>query len=176
MIRTVEKTIGSHTYAVSQLGALSGRKMLLRLIKLVGSGAAAGISSLGSGVAKSIEEIIARGSGDALLELLQRLDEAEVASILDELARSTRVKLSADTEPLLSEIFDMHFAGRYDDMLAWARFALEVNFASFFGGSSGFGSALKSLLQKVKSALQSRKGSTGTSGESSAQNAGSAPA
>jgi hypothetical protein len=177
VIRVLEKTIGGHTYRVSQLGAKSGRIMLLRLIKLVGSGAAAGISSLGSGAAKSIEDLIARGSGDAINELLHRLDEGEVSSILDELAKHTSVVIvegKESREPLLSDVFDIHFAGAYDEMLAWARFALEVNFGSFFAGSSGFGSAIKSLLLKVKSLSKSPDTSTGTSGASRPVNA-SAP-
>ncbi len=168
MIQTRECKIGAHTYRVSQLGAKAGRSMLLRLIKLIGSGAAAGISSLGSGAAASVEELIARGSGEAFAELLSRLNETEVNAILDELAKHTHVLVDAQHEPVLFEIFDLHFAGAYDEMLAWARFALEVNFASFFVGSSGFGSAIKSLLERVKSLSKSPPTSTGTSGGSPA--------
>jgi hypothetical protein len=34
----------------------------------------------------------------------------------------------------LSRNIDDHFAGRYDAMLEWFMFALEVNFSGFFGG------------------------------------------
>ncbi len=168
MISTRERKIGAHTYRVSQLGAKAGRSMLLRLIKMVGAGAAAGISGLGYGAAASVEELIARGSGDAIGELLKRLEETEVNAILDELAKHTEVIVDDKHAPVLFEIFDMHFAGAYDEMIAWARFALEVNFASFFAGSSGFGSAIKNLLAKAKSLSTSPSTSTGTSGGSPA--------
>jgi hypothetical protein len=52
-------------------------------------------------------------------------------------ADSTDVVIHDDKgkrEPQLSKIFDLHFAGKYDEMLAWLIFCVEVNFGSFFDG------------------------------------------
>lgn len=52
----------------------------------------------------------------------------------DSFAPVTYVQLG-DKEPVLSSIFDAHFAGMYDDMIDWVKFCLKANFPSFFQGS-----------------------------------------
>jgi len=34
--------------------------------------------------------------------------------------------------PNLKDIFDAHFAGEYEELIGWLKFAIEVNFGSFF--------------------------------------------
>jgi hypothetical protein len=163
-----EKRIGPHLYRVTMLGAKAGRAMLVRLVKLGGPG----VGSFAIGVgrnATSVDSALALGVGEALHDMASRLNESEVGAMMDEFALQTVVVQSADIELRLSDIFDDHFAGRYDLMLQWARFCMEVNFASFFGGSGSGGPLAK--LWKALSALQSPPASTGTSTASPPANA-----
>ena len=162
-IEALERRIGAHTYRVTHLPSKKGRSMLVRLVKMAGPGLGSFVGGVGraSGGASNTETALALGVGEALHDISARLDEHELAAVMDELALYTVVVQSAEVELRLSDIFDDHFAGRYDEMLAWARFCLEVNFRSFFAGSSGNGPLVR--LWKVLSALQSPLTSTGTS-------------
>ena len=165
-----EKRIGAHTYRVTQLGAKAGRNVLVRLVKLGGPGVGALVGGIGRGGKEgTADSALALGVGDALHALSLRLREDEVGALMDEFALHTVVVKPADIELRLSDIFDDHFAGRYDEMLAWTRFCMEVNFSSFFVGSSA--SATLGKLWKMLSALPSPPTSTGTSGESPAASA-----
>ena len=160
-----EKRIGAHLYRVTQLPAKKGRALLVRLTKLLGPGLAAAFGDLGRDKASTAEAAIASGIGQGLYELAERLSESEVGSILDELAVFTTVVLDAEREPRLSDVFDDHFAGRYDEMLLWAGFCLEVNYASFFDGSGGSGGLLRralTLLQASTSPSTSKTAGTST--------------
>jgi hypothetical protein len=169
-IETRERTIGEHTYRVTQLGTKRGSAMLVKLVKLLGPGCGSFIGGLGrapSGNSGEWESALALGLGDALHDLATRLDEAQFAAVCDEFAKQTAVVLSAELEPRLSDIFDDHFAGKYDVMLRWLRFCMEINFSSFFGAGSTTSStnALMNLLKGL-SASRFRPVSTGTSTES----------
>lgn len=168
-IETREKKIGPHTYRVTQLGAKQGRSMLVRLVKICGPGLGSFVGGIGRG-ASSVDSALALGAGDAIHDLTTRLREDEIGALMDEFALQTVVVQSAEIELRLSDVFDDHFAGRYDAMLAWTRFCLEVNFASFFGASSAPSGSLAKLW-KMLSALPSPLTSTGTSGVSPAANA-----
>jgi len=150
-----EKTIGGTCYRVLQLGAKDGRSMLVQLTKLLGPALANGLSGLGESKATEVESAMASALGNALHDLALRLDDREVAAILDKLALSTELVLGADHVPRLDKVFDDHFAGKYDELLQWAAFALEVNFGSFFGGSSGASGLLGRLSQLMRSASTS---------------------
>lgn len=162
-----EKRIGSHVYRVTMLGSKAGLSMLVRLTKLAGPGL--GSFVLGVGRSSEVDSAIASGVGEALHDLAARLREDEVSSIVNEFALHTVVGLTAELQPRLSDIFDDHFAGRYDLLLQWVRFCMEVNFSSFTAGASGGGSLGR--LWKMLQALSSQPTSTGTSTESPPVNA-----
>jgi len=82
---------------------------------------------------------------------------------MDELAKATVVVLDAEREPQLDRIFDDHFAGRYDQMLQWFAFALEVNFRSYFLDWLSDRGLLDRVMRLIASASQSPTASTGTS-------------
>jgi hypothetical protein len=168
MSRTVrEKQIGEYRYLVTLLGAKAGRSMLVRLTKLLGPATASfleGVLHAKGGLTASL----ALGASDAIREVTQRLSEADLVIISDELARFTAVVIDAEHQPQLDKIFDDHFAGRYGEMLAWLAFALEANFTSFFDGARSGSTPLAQRLQSLIALLsQSPSTSTGTSGESS---------
>jgi hypothetical protein len=172
-IEARDRRIGEHTYRVTQFGAKQGRGLLVRLLKLAGPSLGATLSSLAQGKHTEVEAALAAGLSQGIFELAERLNEAEVGAVLDDFAKQT-VVVMGDREPRLSDMFDAHFAGRYDEMLLWARFCLEVNYASFFGGSSG-GPGLFGRIQNALSASPSPNASTGTS-TASPQARGTVPA
>ena len=68
----------------------------------------------------------------------------------------------------LSKNYDDHFAGRYDAMLEWFMFALEVNFKGFFVGLWGRMAKRYPVLRALPAVLSNlHRTSTGGSGDSS---------
>lgn len=159
-IESHDKVIGATRYRVTQLGAKKGREMLVRLVKLAGPGLAAGLAGLSKADGKDTEAPMARALSDALYDLATRLTVEEFNGITDELAKHTTIVLG-DLEPRLSDKFDDHFSGKYDEMLRWAAFALEVNFKSFFVGSGG-GGGLMTRLSALMTAPPSPSPTTST--------------
>lgn len=159
-IEAKERRIGATTYRITQLPAKRGRAMLVRFVRLFGPGAGAFVGGLGR-ARGGFDGAIGLGIGDALHDLCTRLSEEDLAAISDAFAEFTVVVVSRDVERRLADIFDDHFAGRYDEMLAWLRACCEVNFASFFAGSS-LGTALPQLMELL-SKYQPQAAATGTS-------------
>lgn len=157
-----EKRIGSTAYRVTQLPAKRGRSMLVRFVRLAGPSAGAFVGGLGRSKDGTFDGGLALGIAEGVHELSLRMTDDDLTAICDEFAKYTVVIQSREVELRLEDVFDDHFAGRYDEMLAWLRFCLEVNFTSFFAGSSGVGAPL-AKLSKILTQWQSPKGSTGTS-------------
>jgi hypothetical protein len=113
MRETKEKTIGVHTYRVTQLGALTGRKVFARMLKTLGPLASSG----GADLSKAVGNL-----------------EEDFEYLCDTFAKTTSVSGGefGAKAPQLDTIFDAHFVGRYEDMIAWLVFALEANFGGFF--------------------------------------------
>lgn len=159
-IEAKDKRIGATNYRITQLPAKRGRAMLVRFIRLFGPGAGAFVGGLGRGKA-GFDAALGFGIAEGLHDLCTRLSEEDLSAICDEFATYTVVVQSRDIELQLSKIFDDHFAGKYDEMLSWLRACCEVNFASFFAGSSGDAPLAK--LMQVLSRWQPQTASTGTS-------------
>lgn len=128
------RVIEGKEYSVTPLGAVTGRKVLTRLLKIVGP--AIDKASIG--------------------DLVANLQESDIDYFCDLFAKSTRVTTGTDknnmpVQPLLSDngLFDLHFAGNYGAMVLWLKFCLEVNFSSFF---QSLGSVLGSVASKPKTA------------------------
>lgn len=157
-----ETVIGEHTYRVTLLGAKAGTAMSVTLLKLLGPTVSSFVEGVVGGKHGGADSL-AIGAADAVREITQRLTATELAQVMAELAKHTVVVLDAEREPQLSAVFDDHFAGRYDHLLAWLKFALEVNFRSFFVGSVGAGKLIERLMNLIASASPSPPASTGTS-------------
>lgn len=167
-IETRDITIGSTTYRVAQLPTRKGQALLVRIIKLLGPGVGSFVGGIGRSGGE-LDAAMALGVGDALHDLAARLNELEVAGVLEEFAKNTYVLLSDDVQPLLNTIYDEHFAGRYDELMKWAKFCLEVNYRSFFV-VPGDGKPL-ARLWKIIQQLPSLNLSTGPSTASPAATA-----
>lgn len=159
-IEAKERRIGATTYRITQLPTRRGRALLVRIVRLLGPGAGSFVGGLGRG-RTGIDAALALGIADGVHDLCSRLNDEDLGVICDEFSQYTVVVQSRDVELKLSQIFDDHFAGRYDELLAWLRACCEVNYASFFGGASG-GDLLAKVMQ-VLSKWTSQPTSTGTS-------------
>jgi hypothetical protein len=153
MLEQKTVTVDGREYLLFQLGAKSGRKVMVRLTKVLGG--AAGELAQGEGFD---EETIAR----FIRSVAQQLNEVDFEYVCDIFAKSTRV-VEGERQPMLSDVFDEHFAGRYYGMVKWLGECLAFNFSDFLGGS-GPGSLLAGLAGKGP-ASPSPKSSTGSSGE-----------
>lgn len=119
VLKTEEKAIGNNTYIVTALGALKGREVFVRMVKMLGG---------------AVDSLDKNNLGEALTKLADRLDEKDLNYLCDILAKNTDVRLPDGRAPRLADVFDLHFSANYLDMLAWLVFALTVNFESFFRG------------------------------------------
>lgn len=165
------KIIGGYRYDVTLLGGKEGRGMIVRIVRLMGPT----LASFLQGTLKAqggFTESLTTGISDSLREIASRITEDEVADISDRLAHFTVVNISRELQPQLDTIFDEHFAGHYDAMLAWLAFALEANFSSFFDGTASDRRALADRAKTLWLQLfPSPLASTGTSTASPAASA-----
>jgi hypothetical protein len=131
-LEKLDKEIGGRRYYVTQLGAKKGRQALARLVKVLGPVMAHVVSDAKPGAAmRSISGDALKG---ALLELSERISEADLTYFCETFGEYTEVELEGGKRPRLTmEMQDLHFAGKYGEMLQWLAFAAEVNFADFFG-------------------------------------------
>ncbi len=126
------RTIGSHTYEVIPLGATEGSAVLARVLKVAGP----------------VVEKLAGAEGDntgpaAFAALATNVTPEDMLFFCNTFSRFTTVDIGVKW-PKLSDIFDEHFAGNYGELLQWLSFAVETNYASFFGGGlGGLGGAAK---------------------------------
>jgi hypothetical protein len=144
-------TIGDTTYEIQTFGTKKGQAVLLRLFKTLGP-AAAEITSRGFD-----------GIGQALVLASTNTSDADLTFVLDSLAEQTTVYLPTTTTAgsgavgiKLSDLYDNHFAGRWDEWALWIGWGVRVNFQSFFSGKA-FGAILEKFAQAA-SESESPKG------------------
>ncbi len=122
--QAVIKTIGGIEFSIYPLGAMTGRKVLTRLIRMAGP---------------------AMGKDTSLADLFAGIKEEDIEYLCDIFAQVTMVTLSPEKKPDLKAVFDNVFAGRYEVMVEWLKACLEVNFSSFF---QNLGNALGKSVSK----------------------------
>lgn len=116
MRKEKEAIINGTKFKVTQLGFGDGMELLTMLGRIVGPAL--------SDASK------AHNPAAMIGDILSRLSFAEISSITDKLARTTRTEREAGRWPLLEPEVDL--AGNYDLTLRWLKFALEVNYGDFF--------------------------------------------
>jgi hypothetical protein len=148
-METKTKTIGGHTYQVTQLGALKARRLQVVLLRALGPAMAALVKSDGT------EDGLAKG----LAALAQSAREDDLDTLCDVFAGVTKVLIQTQTAngpgtlPMdLAPIFDQHFAGRTLAMDQWLAFSIQVSFSDFFDASAG---GLAGLFRRAPSASTS---------------------
>lgn len=158
---TEDKQIGEHTFRVTQLTGIEGRKLFARLVRFVGPAIAGAVSS---GRLKSLLDINL-DVGSLMGQLADKFTDDELDFFCKKLGACTElVGDNGKTTKLDLNIQDVIFAGHLFDMFKWMAFALEVQFSDFL-------SELK-RIQAAKSTAPASDASTslpvltGTSGES----------
>lgn len=142
------RVIGDYTYRVTQLTTTAGQEVLVRLTKMAGPSGASFIEGLAGAATIDIEAALASGLAEAVREASLRLSAEDLKFVTTAMSKVTEV-LIEDRAPQLSVLYEQHFAGRYDEWVAWLAFALEVNFKSFFAGSGGLLGKLGRILSKL---------------------------
>jgi hypothetical protein len=118
-----EKEIDGQLWTVTEFSATEGLRLLLKLSKLLGRPLGKAISGLigdGSGLDHKIDFSIV---GEAVGELAERMDEAEVETLVKRLLRATQVDHKEVTPQ-----FDILFQRRYVTLFKVLAFVIEVNF------------------------------------------------
>jgi hypothetical protein len=126
-LKSETKVIGAHEYTVYQLGAITGREGLRRLTRLISPA----LPSLAAMFRDAGPEALAAG----LSALLEGLGAEDLAYFCDTFAPKSTVRLEDGKSPNLKDIFDVHFAGNYYEMIEWLVFCFEVNYRGFFSGA-----------------------------------------
>lgn len=121
MLESSTRRIGRYEYKVTQLQAIKGRRLLVKLLKALGPAAEAlSVSSQDN-------------AGALIGKLTAGLDEALVDELCDTFAARSEFQLENGKWMDLAGQFDLHFAGQYGEMAKWLAFAVEVNYGSFLG-------------------------------------------
>ncbi len=116
MRKEKQHTINGINLKVTQLGFADGMELLTTLGRLVGP---------------TLSEARKDSSVTAMIGgIIGRLSFADMSSITEKLAKTTRIEREPGRWPVLEP--EMDLAGNYDLMLRWLAFALEVNYGDFF--------------------------------------------
>jgi hypothetical protein len=155
MLKTKRVTVDGEEYELTQLGAVEGRRLWLRLLRVITG---------------PIKELAASPALDersftlAVALVVEHLDDETAEALYAAFSKTARVRQGERWPTLEGAIFDIHFAGRYLSMTKWLAECVLFNFADFLGEAS-----LGSVTDLVRGAVSKRtspKVSTGLSGES----------
>lgn len=123
-MQPAKQTIGAFTYTCMPLTAVPGRRAFVRLAKVLGPAL---------GAAAMAAEGDEGGMVAAFAGLVQHLSEDDVDYFCDLFGASCTVRIGKE-DPLVKDIFETHFMGRYLDMFKWLAFCVMTNFGDFFAG------------------------------------------
>lgn len=153
MRESQKKTIDGTEYEVTMLGAKDAKKTLLKILKVVAPTAAEGIGSVAS-----LRELLGPdskfGLAEAIRTFVDRVDEPTLIEVTEQLAGVTRVHLGKEA-PLLSDVYDVHFAGSLFAESKWFAFALKAQYADFLQGLG----TIEELASRVLGAAAGSSGS-----------------
>ena len=140
-METQTRHIGDHNYRISQLSTKPGRRLLTRLFGIISPTMAKLVGdSQVKGKAFKLSELTAAGLGSAIETLGAVIKEEDLDHFCDVLAEQTLLQTGPDKWVPLASVMEVHFAGKYDELLQWLFASLEVNYSSFFaklGSGSG---------------------------------------
>lgn len=163
MLESQEKKIGEIMYRVTQLPALPGRKLLVRLYKTLGPTIGAALKGLpDSGSSVSLGSLESSSIGDALTALAHDLTEDDLEYVVTTLTGTT--EFSRETNkwlPLRNELDD-HWAGKYLQMFQWIAFGLQVNYADFLAVKTSLSDIISDNTNVARTGSGSPNTSTGS--------------
>jgi len=146
-LETKSTDIGGVAYQVTQLPAMRGLKLLNRLGRALGPALAdllGGAESL-----SSIAQMDLGALGVSVRALFDRLTEDELQFFTATLLENARVTINGQVGPLMP-VFDLHFAGQYENLFRLLWFALETNYGNFSGGLVGRLVALRGQASPIE--------------------------
>lgn len=126
-LKEEEREIGGIKYRVTQLLVTPGKDLLFRLGQILGPVIARGLE----GGAVDLEHANLSGM---ITELCERAKPEDFDRFCTVLAKQTQFSPSEGRWIPLAQEWEFHFAGRYEDLLQWMKFALEVQFGGFSSG------------------------------------------
>lgn len=126
---TVVVDIGGDKYEIAALSAVEGRRVYLRLIKLLGPA----LGKIANGDKLPAQDKLL----GAVTELLAGLDEADLDLFCDSFGNATNLVTDPRKRITLDRAtFGEHFCGKYADMTRWLVECVKVNkFLDFLSGS-----------------------------------------
>lgn len=125
MLRSETKEIEGSVYHVRVLGATEGRKMLVRLMRVLGP-------ALGEFLVNRKGETLSDSDVLPAIAILgQRLTEEDLEYVVAKFAEATEIEKEG-RRVILSKIQELHFAGNYVAMFKWIWFCLQTNFSAAF--------------------------------------------
>lgn len=145
--------------SVTMLPGMRATTLFWSYARIFGPAFAAGISAAPD-LQALVKQQSSKGIGEALGELF-KLPEEE----LEALIRRTFELTFFNGQPILDS-YDLVFQGKVDQVFAVIAFTLEVNFASFFGGSGGIVAAIRAKASAFASS-QTQSPQAGPAGDSS---------
>lgn len=167
----VERVINGHRYRLRPLGSQNATAVLEELLRVFGPTFDAAASGFAKGDAKTLAAAAVIAGGHGFGGLCAQLPRGALWGLFEALAKhqdrgggDAEVLLpndnpgEPDLRPRLTDAADDLWTGaHYPDMFAFLAWALEVNFAGFFG-ESGSASALLKSAKRAFSALQDEAG------------------
>jgi hypothetical protein len=130
MRKEKSKTINNINFTVTQLGFDDGIELLTTLGHILGpvlGKANAGVEGLG--------------------QLIARIDAAQLKSIIQKLAKTTRIEREPNKWPILEPEVDL--SGNYELTFKWLGFALEANYGDFLGEGGLLSGIIGSVNQQA---------------------------
>lgn len=129
-----EKQIGENLYEVTLLDARTGYRLGLKITKALARGARKGgeLDDVKGGETLRVAMLgkVIQGLANAI----ESLPEEDLTHVIETFAKTTSIRMGENSAPPLSKVFDLHFAGKYDEMLQWIEFCLEVNYGPLVAG------------------------------------------
>lgn len=124
MLKSFSKTIGNNNYSVTALGASEGRKMLVRLVKVLGP------SALDLIVMAKTGTLAGAHVNNIFAGIAERLSVEDLDYAVATFGASSQVtRPDGTTVPLTLQTQELHFAANYAEMFQWLGFCLEANYS-----------------------------------------------
>jgi hypothetical protein len=166
-------TINGTEYEVTMLPYSLGRKLLVRLYKVLAPPLASVVAeapNVNGDVELNLESLatligLAPALSAGANTLAEHLTEDDLEYVVSTLMQFTKIKNERGIfVPLTKADAEFHYAGNYGEQFQWLWFALKVNYAGFLKGQSL--ADLSAKAEAARKAKSSQNTSTGISTES----------
>lgn len=144
-LQTQSRQIGEFTYTYTQLPARKGAEGLRRLGARISPLVASLAKEVGvGGLEASMPAVIGGLAG-----IVTSLSEEDLSFFLALFSDSATVEISPGKSPKVGAILDLHFAGKYEELLEFLIGGFTVNYQNFFTAAlAKLGAALGAALSE----------------------------